>query len=77
MDLNDIYKVASVNNDTVANKLLKHGWKLLKISTKSSVNDEYSGHGPFQESTICFVLGASKEIANNYPISQATQRHYY
>ena len=76
MKLDNVYKVAVVHTDTVVNTLLDHGWKLLEITTNASTDDRYVTQGVFQFSEPCFICGATKEIAESYPISKAKERHY-
>lgn len=76
MKLKNVSRVAIVTDEDTANKLLSHGWKLLKVATIASTDDCYVTQGVFQDSSICFVLGATKKIANSYPESEARKRIY-
>lgn len=76
MKYDDIYNLASVSDTATANQLLEHGWKLLKITTHYDTDDRYYTQGIFQNSCLVIVLGATKTIAELYPVSKATERHY-
>lgn len=76
MDLDDVYQVASVSDTEVANKLLSHGWKLLKVTVSASADERYLERGVFQSSTPVYVLGASKDVASAYSKAEAIRRTY-
>ncbi len=76
MDFNDVYQVASVTDDEAANKLLSHGWKLLKVTVNASADERYLERGVFQISTPVYILGASKDVAGTYSKAEATKRSY-
>ncbi|MCQ2007954.1 hypothetical protein NOF63_07855 [Limosilactobacillus fermentum] len=76
MKLKNVSRVAIVTDEDTANKLLSHGWKLLKVTIYASTDDRYLEHGAFQDSNPCLILGATKEIADHYPESEARKRIY-
>ena len=69
MKLDNVNAVAIVN-EVVANKLLQHGWKLLKVTVEQNTDDRYLPKVT-QISTTVFVLGASEKVAKHYPRCQA------
>lgn len=71
MKFNNISAVAVVG-EKVANKMLQHGWKLLKVTVEQDTDDRYLPRTT-QISTTVFVLGASEEVAKRYPRSQAEE----
>lgn len=73
MKLKNVYRLASVESIDLANKLLEHGWKLLKVTTTSYADDRYIERGICQHSTNCFILGATKQISDQY--SQIDAKH--
>lgn len=76
MVFDDVYQVASVTDDEAANKLLSHGWKLLKVTVNVSTDERYPERGVFQSSTPVYVLGASKDVASAYSKAEAIRRTY-
>ena len=76
MELDDVYQVASVSDTEVANKLLAHGWKLLKVTVDAATDDRYLNKGVFQSSMPVYILGAAKNVADAYPEAEAAKRTY-
>ena len=71
MDLDDVYQVASVSDTEVANKLLAHGWKLLKVTVDAATDDRYLNKGVFQSSMPVYILGATKKCSRCIPGSRS------
>lgn len=69
MKFDNVNAVAIVNEE-MANKMLQHGWKLLKVAVEHNTDDRYLPKVT-QISTTVFVLGASSKVAKHYPRSQA------
>lgn len=77
LDLSNVAQVAVVYNDDDANKLLDNGWKLLYVTSSTSVDDRYVSRGVFQEQSPCFVLSATEEVSNEFPKSKVLERRYH
>lgn len=77
MKLDDVYQIVKLDSQESVNKLLEHGWKLLKIDTYSSTDDRYLERGVFQNSHPYFILGATKEIYYSYPPTMISEHHYF
>lgn len=78
MDLSNISQVAIIYSDNDVNKLLDNGWELLYVASYADTDERYSLQGKvFQEQRPCFVLGATKEVANKFPKSKLSDNHYY
>lgn len=74
--MDKIVQVVTTLNDETANKFLNHGWKLLYVTTSAETDDRYLNSGAFQNSEPCFVLGATKEVAEKYSRTDGLNRYY-
>lgn len=69
MPFENVYRVETINvtmGTEVVNLMLKHGWKLLDISTTA-----YWDTPQLQTSSSFFVMGATKQIYENYSFHTA------
>lgn len=67
IEYKDIFRVETLavpGDQSYANKLLKNGWQLLKVVQNKNGQSEYAS----------FVLGASKEVYENFNLAIIKQQ---
>ncbi len=78
LNLSNVYQVATVYSDDDVNKLLDNNWELLYITSFADTDERYAFQGnACQVQKPCFVLGATKEVANKFPKSKLSVKRYY
>ena len=70
MDFNNIYHVENVSDTIIVNLLLKHGWKVMNV-----IPEAYWEQPGFQNSTLCYAVGAEKGIFEKYSLNDAMSEY--